>query len=262
MREMGASTGPTTAADGAAPDRRWGRHPSTAVVGLVVVGSWAMTACGSDAGSAVSAESATTVAVATTAAPTTTLPPTTTSSTTSSTTTSSTTTTTTTLPVPIAPPLDIHADEPEIELGLLEIPELGVAMTMYEGIRNVTLDRGPAHWPGTAMPGQQGNVVVAGHRTSGHRVFRNVDQLEPGDELVFTYEGERIVYLVTGIEIVKPEAIWIVDQTPEYTATLFACHPPGSVAERIVVYAEMADPPVTADASDGDETAADEPSSP
>ena len=37
-------------------------------------------------------------------------------------------------------------------------------------------------------------------------------------------------------EIVKPDALWVVDQTPEATATLFACHPPGSVRERIVVH--------------------------
>ncbi len=249
MNGMDAARGSTSVAARATPGRRRGRRPGTALVAMVVAGSWAMTACGSDGGSPVSAQPATTAAVTTTTvAPTTTLPPTTTTSTTSTTTTSSTTTTTTTtLPVPIDPPLDIHADEPEIALGLFEIPELGVSMTMYEGIRNITLDRGPAHWPGTAMPGEQGNVVIAGHRTSGHRVFRNVDQLEPGDELVYTVDDERIVYLVTSIEIVKPEAIWIVDQTPEYTMTLFACHPPGSVSERIVVHAELADPPSSAD---------------
>ncbi|MGA0416290.1 MAG: sortase domain-bontaining protein, partial [Ilumatobacteraceae bacterium] len=59
-----------------------------------------------------------------------------------------------------------------IELGTIEIPKIDVSMTMYEGIRLSTLDRGPGHWPGTAMPGQVGNVVVAGHRTSGHQVFR------------------------------------------------------------------------------------------
>jgi sortase A len=240
------------------------RRRRTARVGLLLAGAWVLASCGSDAGAPISAEPVEAAApTTTTTPPTTTLPPTTSTSSTT-TTTSSTTTTTTTLPVPIPPPLDVDADEPEIELGLLEIPALDISMTMYEGIRNVTLDRGPAHWPGSAMPGQQGNVVVAGHRTSGHRVFRNVDRLVPGDELVFTHEGERFVYLVTGVEIVPPEAIWIVDQTPEYTATLFACHPPGSVAERIVVHAELADPPSN-DAPDDENTdddAADESSAP
>ncbi|MEY3493869.1 MAG: hypothetical protein RL413_1287, partial [Actinomycetota bacterium] len=47
------------------------------------------------------------------------------------------------------------------------------------------------------------------------------------------------VYRVTRTEVVTPEAMWIVDQTPAATATLFACHPPGSTKERIVVFAEF-----------------------
>ena len=148
-------------------------------------------------------------------------------------------TTTTTMPTPIAPPADNRSEEPVIELALLEIPAIDVSMTMYEGIRLTTLDRGPGHWPGTAVPGGPGNVVVAGHRTSGHQVFRNIDQLVPGDEIVFTDSVGRHVYRVTGTEVVKPTALWIVDQTPTPTATLFACHPPGSTAERIVVFSEL-----------------------
>ena len=127
-----------------------------------------------------------------------------------------------------------------IELGTIEIPKIDVSMTMYEGIRRSTLDRGPGHWPGTAMPGQVGNVVVAGHRTSGHQVFRNIDVLVEGDEILFTEtDGSVHRYRVTSWRIVVPTEVWIVDQTPTPTATLFACHPPGSVRERYVVFAEL-----------------------
>lgn len=127
-----------------------------------------------------------------------------------------------------------------IELGTIEIPKIDVSMTMYEGIRLSTLDRGPGHWPGTAMPGQVGNVVVAGHRTSGHQVFRNIDVLVEGDEILFTdTDGSVHRYRVTSSRIVLPTEVWIVDQTPTPTATLFACHPPGSVRERYVVFAEL-----------------------
>jgi len=187
-------------------------------------------ACAGGTAAVVDTPTATTVPATTT---------TTTTSTTTTTTTTSTTTTTTTLPTPIAPPQDANAPEPVVELGTISIPSIDVAMTMYEGIRLTTLDLGPGHWPGTAMPGQAGNVVVAGHRTSGHKVFRNVDQLEPGDEIVFEDAGGRHVYVVTRTEIVPPTALWIVDQTPTPTATLFACHPPGSTAERIVVFADL-----------------------
>lgn len=199
----------------------------------------------------------TTVAPSTTAAATTTTSsPTTT--TTEAPTTSAAPTTTSTLPAigsttvyetsttlgvqdtePIAPPIDAYASEPIIEMGTISIPKIGVASTMYEGIRMTTLDYGPGHWPGTALPGQAGNVVVGGHRTSKHRVFRDVDQLVPGDEIVFEDERGRHVYVVNRVEIVEPTAVWIVNPTDTPTATLFACHPPGSTRQRIVVFADL-----------------------
>ena len=149
-----------------------------------------------------------------------------------------------TLPQP-APPPEPRADEPYVELGTLEIPKLGVVQPLLEGITLNTLDLGPGHWPGTAMPGQLGNVVVAGHRTSHGKVFRDIDQLVAGDEVVFTTGDGRFVYLVTEIDIVQPDALYIVEQTPGYTATLFACHPPGSTRQRIVAHLALQDAPAT-----------------
>lgn len=150
--------------------------------------------------------------------------------------------TSTPLPSP-APPPPPRATEPDVVLGEIEIPRLGLKVPMREGITLTTLDKGPGHWPGTALPGQLGNVVVAGHRASHTRPFRHIDQLQPGDELVFTVEGQRHVYRVTGHELVTPKEIRIIDQTPASTATLFACHPPGSTRYRWVVHAELVPPP-------------------
>lgn len=141
---------------------------------------------------------------------------------------------------PIAPPTDTYADEPVIELGSIEIPAIGVNMTLYEGIRMTTLDFGPGHWPGSAEPGQVGNVVVAGHRTSKHKVFRNLDDLVAGDKIIFHVASGDFVYLVNRIEIVQPTDVWIINPTDTPTATLFACHPPGSTTQRIVVFADLA----------------------
>ena len=168
-------------------------------------------------------------------------------STSASTTTTTTTTTTTlpptttlpALPVPFAPPPEDGSTEPRIEIGQLEIPAIELARTMFEGIRLSTLDNGPGHWPGTAMPGELGNVVLAGHRVSKHADFRQLDRLVPGDEVIMSTLSGRHVYRVTGTEIVMPDALWIVEQTHARTATLFACHPPGSVRERIVVHLEL-----------------------
>ena len=180
------------------------------------------------------------------AAPTTTEEPTTTTveattipSTEAPTTTAEATTTTElVLPVPLPPPAP-RAREPRTELGSLEIPKLKVTEPLLEGISLNTLDRGPGHWPGTAMPGHVGNVVIGGHRTSHTRPFRHIDQLVPGDDVILTTLEGRFVYKVTEPKIVTPDALWIVDQQPEFTAPLFPCHPVASTRERIVVFLEL-----------------------
>jgi sortase A len=170
-----------------------------------------------------------------------------TTNTTPATTTTSTTTTSSTAPsstlptepdaaeAPIDPPSDPRGHEDEVLLGGLAIPKLGVDEPLYQGIRLTTLDKGPGHWPGTALPGAVGNVVVAAHRTSHGGPFRNIDQLVEGDRAVFTTADGTIEYAVTSTQVVEPDALWIVDPTEDATATLFACHPPGSVRQRIVV---------------------------
>jgi sortase A len=207
----------------------------------------ALSACGDDSGNGVVAQDAATTSSPSTS---TTLPPTTTSSTTSTTSTSttststSTTSTTTTvadtLPNPEAVPADPRAAEAVVELGTIEIPKIGVTKSFYEGITLTTLDHGPGHWPGTAMPGHQGNVVIAGHRVSHDKPFRHLEQLEVGDDVIFTTDEGRFIYKVTGTEVVYPDALWIADQTADYTATLFACHPAGSTRQRIVVHLAFA----------------------
>jgi sortase A len=211
--------------------------------GIVLAGTLVLAACsgGDDASVApVTSSRATTTTTAartttTTAPATSTTAPRTVASTTSPTTTTETPTTVA-LPRPVPPPPEDGTTEPRINLGSIEIPAIGLSATMWEGIRLATLDNGPGHWPGTAMPGQVGNAVIAGHRVSHNADFRHLDDLVAGDEVVMTTDAGRFVYQVLSSEIVKPDALWVVDQTPEATATLFACHPPGSVRERIVVH--------------------------
>jgi sortase A len=170
--------------------------------------------------------------------------PTTASTTTVATTTTTVATTTTApaLPVPEPVPTDERAPTPEVVLGTLSLPSIGVSAPLGEGVTLTAVDRGPGHWPGTAMPGEVGNVVVAGHRVTHTRPFYDLDLLQPGDPLVFTMaDGTTATYHLTGTEIVDDSALHIVDQTPARTATLFACHPKHSAAQRIVAHFELAD---------------------
>jgi sortase A len=136
---------------------------------------------------------------------------------------------------PVSVPRARYAPEAVREIGVIEIPKIGLISKAYEGITMNNIDKGPSHWPGTALPGQVGNAVFAGHRITKTRPFYRVDELVPGDVAVFTIGGVRSVYRVTGTEIVSPSDTWIVNPTPTPTATLFACHPRGSAKYRIVI---------------------------
>ena len=129
--------------------------------------------------------------------------------------------------------------EPIVEIGTIEIPKIGLLHRIMHGITMRNIDLGPSHWPGTAFPGEVGNSVFAGHRVTKTKPFRNIDQLVPGDRVFFTVQGIRSEYSVTGTEIVSPKAVHIANQTPTPTATIFACHPPGSARQRIVVRMDL-----------------------
>lgn len=170
--------------------------------------------------------------------------------------TASTTTTTTTTTGPIAavapvPPEDTTLHTPEdvpdpsvrrpIQLiGRIRIPAIGVDRELRDQITQESIDLGPSHWPGTAMPGAFGNAVVAGHRNSHGAPFHDLGGLHVGDQIVLGDQlGHAFTYSVTEMFVVNPDAMWITEQQPGHTLTLFTCHPIGSSAQRLVVRATL-----------------------
>jgi sortase A len=146
-------------------------------------------------------------------------------------------------PGPITPPRNGYAAEPIIQIGTIEIPKIGLVSPIFHGITLRNIDLGPSHWPGTAMPGEVGNSVFAGHRVTHTHPFLHIDQLVPGDQVIFTVNGVRSVYTMTGHDIVKPDALWIANPTPTATATIFGCHPPHSASYRYVVHLALVGDP-------------------
>jgi sortase A len=141
------------------------------------------------------------------------------------------------LPVPTAPPANPRGREPDVKIGRIIVPRLNnLNDHLREGITLTTLDKGPGHWPGSAMPGGVGNCVIAGHRTTHSKPFRWLDRMVAGDQMELQLlDGTRFVYNWTLTETVREtEVERVVRQTNERTATLFACHPPGSARYRIV----------------------------
>jgi sortase A len=136
---------------------------------------------------------------------------------------------------PIEPPANPRAKEPIVKIGEIHIPKIGLVHPVYEGVTLTVIDHGPGHWPGSAVPGQLGNAVFAGHRVTHSHPFRRINELVPGDDIIFKMQNGTFTYKMTGHQIVTPKDVHIVNPTTDATVTLFACHPPGSARQRYVV---------------------------
>ena len=71
-------------------------------------------------------------------------------------------------------------------MARLEIPRIGVDEIVVAGVGVDDLHKGPGHYPDTPLPGERGNVAIAGHRTTYGAPFHDIDELQPGDEVVAT----------------------------------------------------------------------------
>jgi sortase A len=101
------------------------------------------------------------------------------------------------------------------------------------------LKRGPGHIPDTAYPGQAGNCVISGHRTTYGAPFRHIEQLTAGDQITLVTADNRYIYEVYEQRIVLPTDLTVLEQAGEPKLTLTACHPWYSAAQRIVVIARL-----------------------
>jgi sortase A len=122
-------------------------------------------------------------------------------------------------------------------VGTLSIPRLKVKSTIYIGVTDEQFNVGVGEWPGSPKPGQLGNIVIGGHRTSGHRPFANIHKLKTGDAIYIKKNGKSFRYVVSKSVVVSKTAMWITKPTPTSTLTLFSCHPVGKTSHRYVIRA-------------------------
>ncbi|MBI5754683.1 class D sortase [Candidatus Peregrinibacteria bacterium] len=106
------------------------------------------------------------------------------------------------------------------------------------------LKRGVVHYPGTAFPGQKGNVFLTGHSSyypwddgEYKDVFALLGKLEVGDEIVLFYKQKEYRYKVSDIREVKPNNVDILKQTDDNRLTLMTCTPVGTTLRRLVITA-------------------------
>ncbi|MBP9144669.1 MAG: class D sortase [Thermoanaerobaculia bacterium] len=123
-------------------------------------------------------------------------------------------------------------------LAVLRIPRLGLEVPVLPGIDELTLNRAVGAIPGTAAPGESGNVGIAGHRDG---YFRGLKDLESGDRLELeTLDGIQ-EFRVTSIRIVDPSEVHVLAPTPRQVVTLVTCYPfyfVGKAPRRYIVQAE------------------------
>ncbi|MDQ6838399.1 MAG: sortase [Actinomycetota bacterium] len=130
------------------------------------------------------------------------------------------------------------------------IPKLGVDRYVVEGIAEDNLVNGPGHYPQTALPGQNGNAAIAGHRTTYGAPFFRLDELAPGDDIDFTARGgQQFRYQVTGSSVVRPDDVGVLSPTPDARLTLTTCNPRFSATSRLIVVAKLVGLPVAATTS-------------
>jgi sortase A len=123
-------------------------------------------------------------------------------------------------------------------LGEIELTRIGVSAMILEGTDNRTLRRAAGHISGTALPGQPGNVGIAGHRDTFFRALRNVRQ---DDEITLMTLDGSYRYRVDSIKVVGPEDTQVLDNSGEDILTLVTCYPfyfVGPAPRRFIVRAQ------------------------
>lgn len=125
------------------------------------------------------------------------------------------------------------------ELAFLRIPEIGVEEVLFEGVDRETLKNGPGHMEGTPIPGQPGNSVLSGHRTTYGSPFFDFDLLDNGDRIEVETSIGTHVYEIREVIVVEPTDVWVTESRPGGWLTLTTCNPKFSARQRLVVFAEM-----------------------
>ena len=124
-------------------------------------------------------------------------------------------------------------------IGRVEIPRLDVSAIVRAGSDARTLQLAVGHIPGTALPGEPGNIGLAAHRDT---FFRRLKDIRPDDEIRVATPDGSFVYRVERTVVVKPTDVWVLDPTDSSILTLVTCYPftyVGSAPQRFIVRASL-----------------------
>jgi sortase A len=131
-------------------------------------------------------------------------------------------------------------------MARLSIPRLNAVLYVVEGDDTGDLKRGPGHLIGTAMPGQSGNCVIAGHRDTHFRVLKDIHK---GDEILLSRNGKTFHYVVDEMSIVTPDNLEPLQPSHTPVLNLITCYPfyyVGAAPRRFIVHARLENEPLRA----------------
>jgi len=131
------------------------------------------------------------------------------------------------------------APEPGTKIGDLIFPTLDLKVRVVQGTEENELKQGVGHYKDSALPGQNGNVYLAGHRDT---VFVKLKDLKVGDPIHFSTPYGTFAYEATGFKIVKPTDTWVLEPTNYETLTLQTCYPfnyIGDAPDRYIVFTKF-----------------------
>lgn len=119
------------------------------------------------------------------------------------------------------------------------IPALGIDWPIVAGDSWEELKRGVGHHPGSANPGERGNMILSGHNDVFGEVFKDLEALKNGDEVQVYAGGRMFKYQVRAKRIVLPSELTVLNPTRESIVTLITCHPYRVDTHRLVVIAQL-----------------------
>ena len=119
----------------------------------------------------------------------------------------------------------------------LQIPAIDLDAPVVQGDGWEQLKKGVGQHPFTPDPGQPGNIVLSAHNDVFGELFRDLDQLKPGDTIILFSPVTQYVYIVTGTQIVTPTQVDVMNSGGGSTITLISCYPYMVDNKRIVVSA-------------------------
>ncbi len=121
----------------------------------------------------------------------------------------------------------------------LQLPSINVDAPVVQGDGWEQLKKGVGQYVGSANPGENGNVVLSAHNDVYGELFRYLDRLAPGDQVILYTQQRQYVYIVDRTVLVEPTAVEVMASTGSPTVTLISCYPYLVDDKRIVVFARL-----------------------